>query len=72
MGSFNGTEIYELMGIYLLSNLVLIAPVEDVGLYRNGGLILLRNQNEENRQSLCPLFFVKFFFFHQMIALQKL
>ena len=33
MESFNGTEICELTGIYLLSKLVLIVPKEDAGLY---------------------------------------
>ena len=26
----------------------------------------------DSNESLCPLFFIKFLFFHQMIALQKL
>ena len=28
--------------------------------------------NDGDQESLCPLFFIKFLFFHQMIDLQKL
>ena len=45
MGSFDGTEICELVGLYIQSNLKNILPKTNFGLYRDDGLILLRNLN---------------------------
>ena len=41
MGSFDGTEICELVGLYLLDQLSNILPVESFGLYRDDGLAIL-------------------------------
>ena len=45
MGSKDGAEICELTGIYILSQLSTLLPQEHIGLYRDDGLILLRNKN---------------------------
>ena len=43
MGSYDGAEICELVGIYTLSTLGLRIDKKDTGLYRDDGLIILRN-----------------------------
>ena len=48
MGSYDGAEIYELVGIYLLFLLANIVDKNNSGLYRDDGLILLRNVNRQN------------------------
>ena len=45
MGSYDGADICELIGIYILSLLSTIIDQNDAGLYRDDGLILLRNLN---------------------------
>ena len=45
MGSFDGVQICELVGLYIQSNLEKILPKTNFGLYRNDGLILLRKLN---------------------------
>ena len=45
MGSFDGAEICELVGLYIQSNLENILPKTNFGLYWDDGLILLRNLN---------------------------
>ena len=45
MGSFDGAEICELVGLYIQSNLENILPKINFGLYRDDGLILLRKPN---------------------------
>ena len=45
MGSFDGAEICELVGLYIQSNLKNILPKTNFGLYRDDGLILLGNLN---------------------------
>ena len=45
MGSFDGTEICELVRLYIQSNLENILPKINFGLYRGDGIILLRNLN---------------------------
>ena len=42
MGSYDGAEICELVGIYVLSLLANIIDKNNSGLYRDYGLILLR------------------------------
>ena len=48
MGSYAGAEIWELVGIYLLFLLANIIDKNNSGLYRDDGLILLRNVNRQN------------------------
>ena len=45
MGSNDHAEICELTGIYVSSQLSNFVPRQDIGLYRDDGLILLRNTN---------------------------
>ena len=45
MGSYDGAEVFELVGMYLLSVLANIIDKNNSGLYRDDGLIFLRNMN---------------------------
>ena len=45
MGSFDGAETCELVGLFILNMLSSIIDVENVGLYRDDGLAILRNAN---------------------------
>ena len=45
MGSYDGAEIRELVGTLVLSTLASSIPKEHFGLYRDNGLILMRNEN---------------------------
>ena len=45
MGSFDGAEICEVVGLYIQSKLEQILPKSNFGLYRDDGLALLRNFN---------------------------
>ena len=47
MGSFDGAEICELVGLYIQSNLENILSKTNFGLYWDDGLILLRNLNSQ-------------------------
>ena len=47
MGSFDGAEICELVGFYIQSNLEIIFPKTNFALYRDDGLILLKNLNDQ-------------------------
>ena len=52
MGSFDGAEVYELIGLFLLDNLSDKYGKNDVGLYRDDGLVLLRNEADHNQNGL--------------------
>ena len=43
MGSFDGTEICEIVGMYLLENLSPLLEKENFGLYRDDGLATVNN-----------------------------
>ena len=45
MGSFDGAEVCELVGIYILCFLAKLINKEDCGLYRDDGLLILQNVN---------------------------
>ena len=45
MGSFDGVEICELVGLYIQSKLEKILPKSNFGLYQDDRLALLRNLN---------------------------
>ena len=45
MGSYDGAEICELVGIYILSRLWTIIDKKDCDLYKDDGLLVLRNVN---------------------------
>ena len=46
MGSFDGAEICELVGLFILNKLSNIIPTKDLGLYRDDRLAVLRNKSE--------------------------
>ena len=46
MGSCDGAGICELVGLYILNKLAKIIPKQDIGLYRDNGLSILRNSND--------------------------
>ena len=54
MGSFDGVEVYELMGLFLLNSLSEKYGKNNAGLYRDDGLVLPRNvsgtQSEQTRK----------------------
>ena len=55
MGSFDGAELCELIAIYiqsLLTDSVELITKENIGLYRDDGLILLRNINSQQTDRL--------------------
>ena len=56
MGSFDGAEVCELIGLFLLNNLSEKYGKDNVGLYRDDGLVLLRNasgpQSERTRKDI--------------------
>ena len=60
MGSFDGAEICELIGIYIQSILAKIISKSDMGLYRDDGLIVLKNkdgqQTDRTRKKIVKIF----------------
>ena len=52
MGSFDGAEICELVGLYIQSKLKKILPKSNFGLYRDDGLALLRNLNRKETDTV--------------------
>ena len=45
MGSYDGAEICELVGLYLLNRLSTVTDKSNVGLYRDDGLVATNNVN---------------------------
>ena len=45
MGSYDGAEICELVGLYLLNQLSTVIDKSSVGLYRDDGLAAINNEN---------------------------
>ena len=60
MGSFDGAEVCELIGLFPLHNLSEQYGKNNVGLYRDDGLVLLRNasgpQSERTRKGITQQF----------------
>ena len=52
IGSFDGAEICELVGLYLLHRLAKIFEKEAVGLYRDDGLAILRNASGSDAEKV--------------------
>ena len=52
MGCFDGAEVCELVGLYLLHHLSGILGKEVVGLHRDDGLAILRNTSGPNAERL--------------------
>ena len=47
-GSYDGAEIYKIVGLFILNQLSNIANKEDVGLYTDDSLMILRNVNSRD------------------------
>ena len=47
MGSYDGAELCEFIGIYIQSLLINILSKDDMGLYRDDGLFILRKINKQ-------------------------
>ena len=45
MGSYDGAEICELVGLYLLNKLSTVIDKSSVGLYRDDGIAAINNAN---------------------------
>ena len=45
MDSYDGAQICELVGVYILTRLATIIKKSDCGLYRDDGLVIIRNVN---------------------------
>ena len=60
MGFFDGAEICELVGLFILNKLSNIIPTKDLGLYRDDGLAVLRNkfgpEMERTRKNIIKAF----------------
>ena len=60
MGSFDGNEICELVGLFILNKLTNIIPIKDLGLYRDDGVAVLRNKSgpemERTRKNITKAF----------------
>ena len=60
MSSYDDAEICELVGIYTLSKLKNTTSKDDIGLYRDDGLILLRElngrQTDKIRKNIIKIF----------------
>ena len=60
MGSYDGAEVCELTGSYILSILASKIPKNNMGLYRDDGLILLRKANgrstDKSRKDIIKIF----------------
>ena len=60
MGSFDGAEICEIIGLYIQANLENILPRTNIGLCRHVGLIHLRNPNgqqiDKKRKPIIKIF----------------
>ena len=60
MGSFDGAEICELVGLYLLDKLSSLIGRKDVGLYRDDGLAAINSSSgpvlDKMRKNIIALF----------------
>ena len=60
MGCFDGAEVCETVGLYILSLLNKQFNNKDIGIYRDDGLIVLKNYNgqqtDKARQSIIKTF----------------
>ena len=52
MGSYDGAETCELVGLYLLHKLSSIIPSSEIGLYRDDGLSMIPNLNGPKSEQL--------------------
>ena len=52
MGGYHGAEVCELVGLYMLSEMGQFIPKEDVGLYRDDGLMVIKRQSGRKTEVL--------------------
>ena len=52
MGSFDGAEVCELVGIFILCFLAKLINKNDCGLYMDDGLLILRNVNGQQTDQI--------------------
>ena len=52
MGSFDGAEICELVGLFLLNNLTQLVQSSNIGLYKDDGLAILENASDQAQSVL--------------------
>ena len=52
MGSFDGAEVCELVGIFILYFLAKLINKNDCGLYMDDGLLILRNVNGQQTDQI--------------------
>ena len=52
MGSLDGAETSEIIGIYLLGKIKKIIPQQQLGLYRDDGLAVINNTNAQKLDKL--------------------
>ena len=59
MGSYDGAEVCELVGLYILHNLTTAFPNGNIGLYRDDGLAAFRNTSARSldraRNDFCKI-----------------
>lgn len=60
MGSFDGAEVCELVGLYMLNKLGNVVRNKNIGLYRDDGLAVIENANgpkmDRIRKSIIKIF----------------
>ena len=60
MGSYDGAEVYELVGLYILDILIKEFGHDNIGLYRHDGLGCFQNlsgpESEKVKKRLCKIF----------------
>ena len=59
MGAYDGAEVTQLIGLYLLQILSHLIPIEDLGLYRDDGLAVLEGNGpmvERLRKEVIKIF----------------
>ena len=52
MGSYDGTQVCELVGLYIISLLAEFITQQEVGLYRDDGLIVIKKFNGKQTDRL--------------------
>ena len=52
MGSFDGAEICELVGLFLLNNLTQLVGSNNIGLYKDDGLAILENASDPSSERI--------------------
>ena len=58
MGSYDGAKTCELVGVFILKSLEDKIDKQDIGLFRDDGLMILRNAKTNVATNVARLFFV--------------